>query len=69
MCKYNRIRAIAVSNSISGYNIEIFLWQLRHSPLSNNQESTGILSYQEIGCLQLMQHDFGLMIEMPFMRR
>lgn len=52
MCKYKRVRVRAVSSSISGYNTEIFLWQLRHFPPSNNQESTGILSYQEIGCLQ-----------------
>ena len=49
---YNADIAIAVSNSINGYKIEIDFLQVRHFPRNDNQENNGILSYHAIRFLQ-----------------
>ena len=52
-----RTKAIAVTNSATGYQPDNFVRHLRHFPFCITKENTGINSYQSNSFLQLSQYD------------
>jgi len=66
--RYNAVIAIAVNNSINGYNAETVFLQYRHFVPNKIQESTGILSYHAICFLQCGQKERGVK-KLPLINR